>query len=342
MTLQYRVLPRQTWMPPTDYRQWVTMLQGFVNENSWLSADAFDQTPLSYPKKIIPGVQTEIQNELGQELHCHLAFNERSFDRFVPFLGKRGGVYLGVGALQNYTLMQGHDAAVFCDYDPLIKIFHEFILGKINDFERRDDFVDFLKNEAQQLGFEFLKRHSPHEFPDDFLYHEIGLAFYLQIQAMESSRSFLVSQESYQALRTMVVSGRVFTLCDDLFSPRTLERIQRSFGIDPKDIASVYLSNALKYSPRGDDVFSFLKRLSSPNTRFAIVSENESIARSKSGDNDQTERYAWDYWLTVGDRFFSIADDYQNSGVSPLEIDPVGEPEDFVYLGNEWLLEPIY
>ena len=255
-----------------------------------------------------------------RELHF-LVSNEDDYRSWYTSLHQRGGVYLGVGAEQNYLLAAWTraDHVILVDYDVQIhdvhRLYHFFFTHHttLASFNRQ-----WTRPLSRKLELEFhlflgswLMRHYPsvplqaklqwiHEMRQFFI------TMYPLVQhRMRSLRTlyeeyqtptFLTQETQYQHIRGLWERGSVHQFCADVTQEYSWEELN-SFLLNlvskPISIFKVmYLSNLMQYQPLSPEAWSVIKTTSWAQESHVLYTWGErNISDRHSGSSSQYQYY---------------------------------------------------
>ncbi len=187
--------------------------------------------------------------------------NEDRLDVFSPsLLGLRGtgGVFVGVGAEQNWILAgwSRPDVLVLMDFDQgIVDLQHVYVVALSQAPTRQAFRALFVEDDGRFLR-EALERELPAgpvragalealRLARPRIARRIGrLVSHLPARGVSS---FLTDDDDYAFVRALVLSGRVFVVRGDLTGPRTMKAIGAASRAAGMEISTFYLSNAEQY-----------------------------------------------------------------------------------------------
>lgn len=281
-----------------------------------------------------------VPNDPIKAEYYYLEGNEREISRFTDVSQNRGGLYAGVGTIQNYSMMIGHAGAIFIDIDVAVAIFHSLMRVYFLDgqYDHVDDFCTMiLGKESAQLLTEYEQQHiaiTGNIFPNNER-ETVSLEFDNLKKRIAHERhdplSFLHSQERYQQVLDMFRENRVAIITADLFQTRTVARLQRQADHLGVPLTTIYQSNAMEYTGNSPELGRYFSKLNSAETLILMTTE------FKETIDENRESYLWDYWAIGGDHMASTVAYYESNGLGPKDISFYDEEEleDVVYLGRE-------
>ncbi|MDC0719827.1 LIC_10091 family protein [Nannocystis bainbridge] len=190
----------------------------------------------------------------------YMKSNEVRHDVFFPYVAGKGGVYVGVGSDQNYTLAAaaGSELMFLLDIDQSVVDLHrcyEALIEASPDakilFDRWsagavDDSVKILETTYADLPEADRKRIVR-------LYRAARETVYVHLERVyrrhqgEQPTSWMSNPEMYQYIRGMFLADRVRMMAGDLTGPNSLQSVgaaAKQFGLP---VRLVYFSNAEEY-----------------------------------------------------------------------------------------------
>lgn len=193
----------------------------------------------------------------------YIVSNEAYQDIFQPFLAHKGGVLLGVGSEQLYTLAgwMKPDVLVPMDFDQYIVDLHRVYGLLFLHASNPESFLE-LWNEAnstrvEQWILEEFQEHSEGMLKV-FRFGRPHIENHLKKLQMRFEKRnisfFLNSQEQYEYCVSLHKEKRVFPVRGDLTKAQTIHSISQAAQKANTPIQVVYLSNAEQYFPF-DDVY---------------------------------------------------------------------------------------
>lgn len=192
--------------------------------------------------------------------------NERRHDLWYPLVAGRGGGYLGVGSMQNYSLAaaQGAERIVLVDYDPVVSRLHRALGALIASCRDAPCLRAALQPEAEERsaatvagalggGWEAAR------ITRAFRVHRPLLA--RRVAAYAAIESWVSRPDWYAHLRHLAASGRIVARTADLRGPRVMPVIAEMARREGLVFRVLYLSNAEEYLAYDPEFTDNLERL---------------------------------------------------------------------------------
>lgn len=296
-------------------------------------------------------VSDMLKSERGLKAEHYPASNERRIDLFWDAIDSLGGVYLGVGTDQNFSLAARarSEYIILMDFDPGIVSVNKLHIQFLRASGNYDTFKSFWDRKNKEKTLEFIKGLGTENVSElkfalelgqkpgigvperlkelDFMHRNFGL------------ETFSHKDSDFQYLRAMAGENKITALHGDLTGINVLQEISRVLQKNGLTINLVYTSNAEEY-------FRF-----PPNFRKNIlslpISEKSILVRTltagaKSFGFPEGEKFPDDYpfhynyqklsnlkkWMEVPKEFniLYMMESRTNlkKGLSVLERDPPG------------------
>jgi len=192
-------------------------------------------------------------------INLHFLYgNEYDLDLFSPYIQRAGGIYVGVGAEQNYHLAADvrPDLMVLLDYDEQVVMVHMIHLAFIRESESIDGFLQCYDKDALATSLGLLEE----VWRDHPKWPKLK-AFYPRVRAklsnvMRISRaqglrgrflSFLSDIDRYNFIRGLARAGRILPMDGNLLGSTTLRQLSGVLHRHEEKIQILYLSNAEEY-----------------------------------------------------------------------------------------------
>ncbi len=191
----------------------------------------------------------------------YIVSNEMRQYHFRPAIERIGGVFIGVGADQNYTMAgwARPELLVLMDFDQVIADLHSVYRLAFLEADTPAEFLDLWQRGNRKRFRELIKE----AYASDRRRRIAALqAFRLSRRAvfvrltklMESystaGRSFfLTDPEQYAHIRTLYRTGRVLAVRGDLTARRTMHELGQVLADSGRTVRVLYLSNVEQYFP---------------------------------------------------------------------------------------------
>ena len=199
----------------------------------------------------------EPPEKLTQDTHFVVS-DELRHDQFRDAVNGLGGVYIGVGTDQNYTMAAWvrPEIMVLLDFDQVVVDLHRVYSIA---FTRCDDAACFIQFWAEQNRPEVLKL-LKEAYPDLHQYRKVKSAFRMgqkkvhrrlsklkQVYSWLKVPHFLTHQGQYDYLRDMFNAGRVFMVRGDLTADVTMRQLAGALKKTNMTARVLYISNCEMY-----------------------------------------------------------------------------------------------
>jgi len=193
----------------------------------------------------------------------YIVSNEHQLHLFHKAVQNRGGMYIGVGADQNY-LMAGWskpDVLVLLDFDQVIVDLHDVYAHFFRMADTPEDFLSLWKKSNQKKVAKKLKKAAKSKKWGKRLvklHRESIWAVYPKLKShMKMAKeqgipTFLTDLEQYQTVSNLYQTNRVLAVRGDLTEDRTLNDLSAIGKRFSLPIRVLYLSNCEYYFKYGD------------------------------------------------------------------------------------------
>ena len=214
--------------------------------------DVFMGSAEDPPAKKLLGVNEDYEGR------SYLAGDEWNLHLFYPKIKGVGGGYMGVGSDQAYLLMSWSrpTLAWLMDYDPLVLETHKVYFALFREAKTPEEFLRLWSSAGQEQALALLDR----DYKDDPNLPIVRKVYtswrvkilrrherLIKILKAQKIPSYLHDQDSYDAVRQLVIQGRVRPIQANLLDKAGLLGIgqaARQLGVP---IRVLYLSNAEEY-----------------------------------------------------------------------------------------------
>ena len=200
------------------------------------------------------------EERIKTEIH-YVKTNERRHDVWFPYLENKRGVYVGVAADQNYTLiaLAKSEFVFLMDLDWRVAELHRAYEVLIEASETPEALVQRFHEDNEEASIELIEQTLTGTIPDDMLRQnlmswraarETVYRHLSKVQARTQDgamTSWLSNPEYYAHIRKLYQSDRVRMLVGDLTGPQTLKTIAAAANGLGLPIEVLYLSNAEEY-----------------------------------------------------------------------------------------------
>ena len=199
------------------------------------------------PKEIVRGNHYWVSNEERPEL----------FREDIEKMGG-GGVYIGVGAEQNFVFAgwAKPDVMVLMDFDGAIPDVHRVYASVFRRAETKEAFVDALSLKNVTMLLSWVKEDYPSTAVRVRLFEVIKdsrAILRLHAERIKSGfvergvPTFLTDDSQYARVRALYTGGRVFMVRGDLTAARTMRAIGDAAKRAGLPVHALYMSNAEQY-----------------------------------------------------------------------------------------------
>ena len=195
--------------------------------------------------------------KLNNDTH-YVVSNERRPDLFYRAAKGRGGVYVGIGAEQNYILAgwARPDLMILLDFDQVIVDLHAVYRAFILEAESPEALRALWQPASRGQALRILEQRVPKAMRDAAraAYEQAQPAVHKRLaeharKAREHRRpnALTGSLEDYGHVRKLVQTGRVVAVRGDLTGSRTLQAVASVLTSGGLIVRTLYLSNAEQY-----------------------------------------------------------------------------------------------
>jgi hypothetical protein len=195
--------------------------------------------------------------------------NEYRHDLLYPDLRDRGGVHVGVGSDQNYTMaaVAGAELLLLVDYDPRIPLVHRMYRALVSVSETPDALVARFAPEAQAeservIASELADDPRRDDVVDYYRGRRAWFERYLRRMARATHEGTPVAWVGdatlYARIRALHRTRRIQTFNGDVIAERTLRAIGDVVRRAGAVVRVVYFSNAEQFFPYSD---SFVRNM---------------------------------------------------------------------------------
>jgi hypothetical protein len=207
------------------------------------------------PEDPAPEVRGGMNKRLS-DLH-YVVGNEHFLNAFYEDVKDRGGAYVGVGTDQAYLLIgwQKPELVWLVDYDPAVKVVHQIYMAMFAAAATPKEFYDLFDSENAERAYDAIDARFDGDYARDLkaFYRRHRRQFQLRLyrvrRAMQKAEvpSYLKDLEQYDAVRQLVLGGRVRTMVVDLTDDDGMKGIGETAMKLKVPIRALYLSNAEEY-----------------------------------------------------------------------------------------------
>ncbi|MCY1068518.1 hypothetical protein OV090_27495 [Nannocystis sp. RBIL2] len=190
----------------------------------------------------------------------YMKSNEVRHDVFFPYVAGKGGVYVGVGSDQNYTLAAaaGSELIFLLDIDQSVVDLHRCYEALIEASPDPKILFDRWKAEAEGDSAKILET-AYAGLPDADrkrivrLYRAARETVYVHLDRVyrrrqgEQPTAWMSNPEMYQYIRGMFLADRVRMMAGDLTGPNSLQSVGAAAKAMGLPVRIVYFSNAEEY-----------------------------------------------------------------------------------------------
>jgi formylglycine-generating enzyme required for sulfatase activity len=208
--------------------------------------------------------------ELPDEHYYHS--NEWRHDLLEPRLRGLGGVFMGVGADQCYTMagMAGSELLLLVDFDPRIPRLHRIYEVLVTASSTGDDLVERFSPEAADASAALLRERLREGAETEAVvsqfarFREPWYEYLQRVRRLErDGRPFgwLADQAMYDHIRTLFEGGRVVARAGDVTGERTVRGMGRAAERLGLPVQVYYLSNAEQFFPYSESFIENVRSL---------------------------------------------------------------------------------
>ena len=225
-----------------------------------------------------------------------LVSNESRLDLFESELRKRsGGIYLGVGSVQNFTLAAWSkpDYIVLMDFTEIVKVCNDIHIAFFKEAETKEQYLALWKKDRTR-GTAILTNYFGNQ-PDFANYkttYKLGrglIPWYFrkitQATQKHKYKVYFQDNEMYSFLRQRALQGRIRAMKGNLVGTTTVRNIGSFSNKHQLPIAMVYTSNAEEYR-----LFRPYPEVFRKNMQSLMANRNSLIVRTVSFQRDY---YPW-------------------------------------------------
>lgn len=223
------------------------------------------------------------------------------------------GWYVGIGSLQNYSLMGEHKFAVLVDIDPAVSVVHELTTNFLREANEPNRFVAKIRSESAWEEYSF--RLNKHNLVDskrfvridpkwatakqmneikDRARAELKKRFFdLQNwceQEQTNPQSFLGNMELYSSARLLACEHRIKITATDAFSSNFMHWLAGLATYTGVPVTTMYLSNAIAWVAKE-------KKISDKVFKPLLGDDPTLLFTTKTHEMSKMEE--WAYWRTT-------------------------------------------
>ncbi|TPV92285.1 MAG: hypothetical protein B7733_26575 [Myxococcales bacterium FL481] len=228
--------------------------------------------------------------------------NEVRHDVWFSALAERGGVYVGVGADQNYTLIAASRSRVafLLDIDQRVVDIHRVYEALIEHAPTPDDLLALFAADTKDRALDILQGHVADEPPADRVRYlrsyraarETLRRHLGHVRGRKTSQgpsSWLSNPTWYDAIRRMFREDRIRSMAGDLAGTRSMQTIAANARAMNLPVRVLYLSNAEEY-------FRYTTQFRN-NVRALPGDEHSLVLRTIYSDDWEHAARLWNYQL---------------------------------------------
>ncbi|MBN2496533.1 MAG: endolytic transglycosylase MltG [Deltaproteobacteria bacterium] len=192
--------------------------------------------------------------QLTHDTH-YLASNEHRHDHFRPRIDRIGGVFIGVGTDQNFSLAAWarSELLVLLDFDQMVVDLHRAYRAAFLHTDSPEDFVKLWKPPSRALR-EIIRRTYPRSWQSAWQAARTGryviptrYAEMAELQRERGVPTFLSDPADYAYVAQLFRTGRVLIVRGDLTAHRTMRRLAEVLERCGRKVRLLYVSNAEQY-----------------------------------------------------------------------------------------------
>jgi hypothetical protein len=260
------------------------LAQQIGSANTPLSADA---------RRILDAIPNEGTPPTNQH---YFRSNEWRLDVLKPHLDGRGGVLVGVGSDQNYTMaaQARSDLLVLCDFDPLMPRVHTIYRVLVSNSETPAALVARFTPEAAAETEALLRRELASDPEVDTLVQHWKrrrgpwLAYLRRVERSVQDGvpfSWLSDPAMYAHIRNLHRNGRIYSRNGDVTATTTLRAIGEAVRRLHGTVRIVYFSNAEQFFPYSDSFIENMNALPTDDRSVVVRTiRHRRIENAAAGD----------------------------------------------------------
>lgn len=191
--------------------------------------------------------------------------NEARLDLYYPFIKNLGGVYIGVGSIQNFTLAAWAKAQsiYLLDFTKIVVLANKIHITFLKEAKSKEEYLSLFQKQNFSQGESILKKEfSEKEFGELQKAYHITSAYFRQylsqmpkIQKTSAYPVYFSEDSDFFYLQNLAKKGEIFSLAGNLNGEITLKSIAQDIKQKKMQVGILYLSNAEEYFPKYQENF---------------------------------------------------------------------------------------